>query len=414
MKPITLLITSVWLAGMWSHATAAQPYTLDQLLSLALQGNKGVQAVAAGVEAARAGVTTAGAYPNPEVEYTSGRVSPRVPGAATGTGQTVSITQRLDLPSQRYLRQEIARKTVSATIAGQDQFTAELVARVKHGYYETLRRQAEFEAAQEDLAVTQQLYDRAQVRVDVGEAPRYEAIRVSTELLNAQKNSHSSLLRANQAKSFLRQQVGDILPMSFAIAGSMGEVPPLAPLNSLREIMLSTNPELTQFRMELQRAGVAVDYQRSLRLPSVALKATSSRDPEVRDTQFGVVMTIPLWDRNRGPINEASASAMRVRYALEAREFELTQQLDSAYQQSQIASSQVEALESGIVRQAESALRVAEAAYRYGERGIIDYLDAQRALRTARNDLIAAQFDLQVATIEIQRLLANSSTGNKP
>ncbi|MNN90888.1 outer membrane channel protein [compost metagenome] len=105
---------------------------------------------------------------------------------------------------------------------------------------------------------------------------------------------------------------------------------------------------------------------------------------------------------------------MRVRYLLEAREFELTQQLDSAYQQSQIAASQVEALESGIVRQAESALRVAEAAYRYGERGIIDYLDAQRALRTARNDLIAAQFDLQVAAIEIERLLANSSTGNKP
>ncbi|MFC7289847.1 TolC family protein [Herminiimonas glaciei] len=414
MKPITLLITSVWLAGMWSPAIAAQPYTLEQLLSLASQGNKGVQAAAAGVEAARAGVTTAGAFPNPEVEYTSGRVSARVPGAATGNGQTVSITQRLDLPSQRFLRQEVARKTVSATIAGQDVYAAELVAKVKLGYYETLRRQAEFEAAQEDLALTQQLYDRAQVRVDVGEAPRYEAIRVSTELLNAQKNSHSSLLRANQAKSSLRQHVGDILPASFAIAGSMGNVPHMAPLNTLRQTMLSNNPELAQYRMELQRASVAVDYQRSLRLPSIALKAISNRDPEVRDTQFGVVMSIPLWDQNRGPINEASASAMRVRYLLEAREFELTQQLDSAYQQSQIAASQVEALESGIVRQAESALRVAEAAYRYGERGIIDYLDAQRALRTARNDLIAAQFDLQVAAIEIERLLANSSTGNKP
>ncbi|MBX9800521.1 MAG: TolC family protein, partial [Burkholderiaceae bacterium] len=99
MKPITLLITSVWLAGMWSPAIAAPPYTLDQLLALAMQGNKGVQAAAAGVEAARAGVTTAGAFPNPEVEYTSGRVSARVPGAATGNGQTISITQRLDLPS---------------------------------------------------------------------------------------------------------------------------------------------------------------------------------------------------------------------------------------------------------------------------------------------------------------------------
>ncbi|GGC15869.1 metal transporter [Oxalicibacterium flavum] len=413
MKPITLLV-SVCLAGVWSCATAAQPYTLDQLLSLAMQGNKGVEAAAAGVDAARAGIASAAAYPNPEVEYTSGRVSARVPGAATGTGQTVAITQRIDLPSQRYLRQEMARKTLGATAAGQDQFVVELLAQVKRGFYETLRREAEFEATLEDLALTQQLHERAQVRVDVGDAPRYEAIRVGAELLNAQKNSQSALLRVNQAKSFLRGQIGEILPVGFAVEGSMGKVAPLTTLEELRQTMLSTNPELIQYRRELERAGVAIDYQRALRMPNVALKASSTRDPEVRDTQFGIVMTLPLWDRNRGPIDEAAANAIRVRGLLEAREFEMTQQLDSAYQQYQIAASQVEALESGIVRQAESALRVAEAAYRYGERGIIDYLDAQRVLRTARNDLIAAQFDLHVAAIEIERLLAKPLTGTHP
>jgi len=35
------------------------------------------------------------------------------------------------------------------------------------------------------------------VRVDVGDAPKYESIRVSAELLNAQKNSQSALLRVN-------------------------------------------------------------------------------------------------------------------------------------------------------------------------------------------------------------------------
>ncbi|GGI21369.1 MAG: TolC family protein [Oxalicibacterium faecigallinarum] len=414
MKPITLLITSVWLAGIWSHASAAQPYTLDQLLSLAMQGNKNVEATAAGVEAARAGVTTAGAYPNPEVEYTAGRVRARAPGGVPGDGETVSITQRLDLPSQRYLRQEMARKTLSATTAGQSQFINELAGQVKRGFYETLRREAELEAALEDLSLTQQLYDRAQVRVDVGDAPKYEAIRVSAELLNAQKNSQSALLRVNQAKSFLRQQVGNVLPATFSIAGRMNTIPTMPALETLRQTMLSGNHELNQYRLELQRADMAVDYQRSLRMPTIALKATSARDPEVRDTQFGVVMSLPLWDRNRGPINEASANAMRIRSTLEAREFEMTQRLDSSYQQFQIAASQVDALQSGIVRQAESALRVAEAAYRYGERGIIDYLDAQRVLRTARNELIAAQFDLQVAAIEIERLLANSSTGTAP
>lgn len=412
MKPITL-ITAVCLVAACSQA-AAQSYTLDQLLSLALQGNRGVAASAAQVEAARAGVTSAGAYPNPEVEYTSGRVAARVPGAATGNGQTITLTQRIDLPNQRHLRQEMARRTLDVSTAGQTLFAAELIAKVKRGYYETLRREAEFQAALEDMQLTQQLYDRAQVRVEVGEAPKYESIRVAAELLNAQKNSQSTLLRANQAKSTLRQHVGSDLPPTFSVAGKMNETPQLAPLEQLRQQMLDKNPELAQSRLQLQRAGIAVDYQRALRMPSLALKATSSRDPETRDTQFGVVMNVPLWDQNRGPINEASANAMRLRYELEAREFELAQHLDTAYQQYQIAASQVEALESGIVRQAESALRVAEAAYRYGERGIIDYLDAQRVLRVARNDLIAAQFDLQIAVIEIERLLANPTTGNTP
>jgi cobalt-zinc-cadmium efflux system outer membrane protein len=51
---------------------------------------------------------------------------------------------------------------------------------------------------------------------------------------------------------------------------------------------------------------------------------------------------------------------------------------------------------------------VAEAAYRFGERGILDYLDAQRVLRSARSELIAAQYELQVAAIQIDKLMSAS------
>ena len=49
---------------------------------------------------------------------------------------------------------------------------------------------------------------------------------------------------------------------------------------------------------------------------------------------------------------------------------------------------------------------MAEAAYRFGERGILDYLDAQRVYRAARSDLIAARYELRSADVEIARLLA--------
>jgi cobalt-zinc-cadmium efflux system outer membrane protein len=58
------------------------------------------------------------------------------------------------------------------------------------------------------------------------------------------------------------------------------------------------------------------------------------------------------------------------------------------------------------VREAEAALKVAEAAYRFGERGILDFLDAQRVFRAVRNELISARYELSAAVVEIERLSA--------
>ena len=63
--------------------------------------------------------------------------------------------------------------------------------------------------------------------------------------------------------------------------------------------------------------------------------------------------------------------------------------------------------EGGIIREAESALRVAEAAFRLGERGFIEVLDTQRILRSARAELLQAYFEVQSAAAEIDRLRAH-------
>jgi cobalt-zinc-cadmium efflux system outer membrane protein len=118
-----------------------------------------------------------------------------------------------------------------------------------------------------------------------------------------------------------------------------------------------------------------------------------------------VVVSVPIWDRRQGPVAEAGALPRRAAASGPA-ELALLQSLETAYRQYEIARTQVNALENGILREAEAAMKVAEAAYRFGERGILDYLDAQRVFRAARNELIAARYELQLAVIEIERLRA--------
>jgi cobalt-zinc-cadmium efflux system outer membrane protein len=51
-------------------------------------------------------------------------------------------------------------------------------------------------------------------------------------------------------------------------------------------------------------------------------------------------------------------------------------------------------------------LQVAQSAYRFGERGILDVLDAQRVLQSVRVDLLQARFELQKARIDLELLSA--------
>ncbi len=389
-------------------AAAGPAYSLPQLLDLAQSTNKGVAAAEANVDAASAAISSARAYPNPQVEVMYGRLSGKQPGVTSGNAPSYAVVQKFDYPHQRSLREAMATRGLESSQAVRQGFRADLAARVKTAYYDVLRRESELHAAEEDLAMMRQIHSRARLRVEVGEAPRYELIKAETELLASQKSQQTAELRVNQAKAALRQQVGGAMPGQFSLAGTLGQSPDVPPLQALRDTMIAGNAELVQRRTELERAQLGVDYQKSLRWPEVALRASTDRQPDNNVSQIGVILTIPLWDRRSGPVGEATAQATQARSALEMREFELTQELEAAYRQYEINQAQVTALESGIVREAESALGVAEAAYRFGERGILDYLDAQRVLRGARNELIAAQYDLQLAAIQIEKLMSTA------
>ena len=101
------------------------------------------------------------------------------------------------------------------------------------------------------------------------------------------------------------------------------------------------------------------------------------------------------------------------RAAAEQRRNELVAGLEVAYGLHQTAGQQVASFQDGVLREAEAAVKAAEAAYRFGERGILDVLDAQRVLRSVRFDFLNAQFDRQAALIELERLRA-VEMGRKP
>ena len=386
---------------------AVQPtYTVDELVARALSESPLLAVSRSDEVAARAGITTARAYPNPILEYTPGRASARTPDALGGSAATIAIGQPLENPWLRQSRVQAAERRVDVAVAQTSAVRADLVAAVRLRAFEVVRLREELQAYLEDVRLTEQIRERIEVRVRSGEAPRFDLVRAEGENAVARKNADATVLRLRRASFELKQVVSPSLEDDFVVAPSAARARRLeqADYEAFRSALEQSNPGIALARRELEAAERRIEVERNQVLPQVTVIAKQERDPSITLNSFGVGLAVPLIDRRAGPIAEARAGAERARFELDRRRFEIFTGLDAAWNAYRSATAQVEALEGGIIERARTVLEIAEAAYRLGERGILEYLDAQRQFRLVRQELIGARFEQRAARVELERL----------
>lgn len=384
----------------------AAPLTLDEALRLTAAHSPSLAGAEAQERGAQAALNTALAYPNPELEVASGVSRPRQIGGTSGRNELLGLSQQFELPSLRAARRQGAEAGIVSGAAALGDARLNLRTAVKQAFYDVLRRQEEAGLAAENHALLLQIRNRVKIKVEVGESPRYELVKSEAEALAAESAARSAELRVTQARDRLRALIGAPLAESFEVAAEPALAADLPELDELRRDLLAHQPLLKVAEAETRRAQARLEQERASRLPQPTIKLSTERDPDMSQWRVGVVLPLPLWNRREGPIGEAVAGMHRAEAEARQIHLGLLAELDQAYSRYQIAKRQVQTFESGLMKEAENAMKVAEAAYRFGERGILDYLDAQRVLRTTRVDFLNARYELQAALIEIERLRA--------
>jgi outer membrane protein, heavy metal efflux system len=406
-----LMLSLLMLAALASPKVHATELTLSEALRLSAEHSPALAAASAQERGAQAALDSASAYPNPELEVASGLARPRQPGGESGRIEMLGLSQQFELPGLRNARQQGAEAGIVSSTAALAEARLYQYITVKQAFYEVLRRQEESVLAAENYALLQQIRNRVKVKVKVGESPRYELVKSEAETLAAESAAKTAEHRVTQARDRLRALTGGKLTETFVAVAEPAQLSDLPELNVLREELLAKQPLLKVAESEMQRAQARLDLERALRAPQPTIKLTSERYPSVNEWRIGVALPLPLWSRRAGPIGEARAGIDRAQADAQQIRLELLAELDQAYSRYQIAHFQVITFESGLLKEAESALKVAEAAYRFGERGILDYLDAQRVLRSTRVDFLNARYELQAALIVIERLRGAPVTG---
>jgi len=377
-------------------------FTVEQLTHIVLEHNPALRAARSSLDGARAGVSSAQALANPRVEWQQGRWQP-----PTSPQQSVhgwSLAQPIENPWARSARIDAARSGQQLSAQQLAATRNDLAAQVRTRAYEALLYQAEAESAAEALVLLDQVRERVRVRVETGEAARYEIIKADAEVIHARERQRTASLQAEQALLELNRMAAGQLPPRWKLMASFYEGLDLPDLAQMQDQAERLNPELVGLRHEYERAQAQARAVRASRMPGVELSYSESREPDVRLSKWGVGIQIPLLDQRSGPMAEAQAEVERVRTRLDGRQIELRQQIILAWKALDMARLRVEALSQGVLREAEAALRVAQAAYRFGERGILDVLDAQRVLRGVRADLLQARYQQQSARIALDQL----------
>jgi len=398
----------LWLYCCLTPVAFAEPtFDLKTLLDKAVAENPMLAVSKAQIEAAAAGITVARSFYNPDVELMAGPARYRgvpTPGA-TERNYGVTISQPLDFPGTRASRRELAEQQLTYAEKGIQTTSFDLRNLIKQAYLTVLLRQQILQMLGANLTVLQEIQTKIKRKVEVGEAARYELIKADTELLAAERDYASAQTRIEEAKAILRGMIGN-MPDSFEVKSDLPTISTLPSITELRQ-SAENNPYLQQLITAKDSAEAKLKLEQALRFPGLTLKSDFTQDPDLNTFRVGVVVPLPVWNRREGQIAQAAAGIEEADANIRLQKQVLRKEIDSAYQRNVIASNQLKVFENGLLQQSQATLSRAEAAYKFGERGILEYLDAQRVNRDVKRDYLIAKFDYFFSVLQIERFIGS-------
>ena len=386
------------------HAISAPQFSLEQLIQIAGQENPIMNVLKAQEDAARASIKTAESFINPEIEAGSGPTKDRSTSQDRKDNWGITISQPLEFPNVRNARRAIAESKLHYTESNSLSTKVNLNLQIKKRFYDVIQNQEILKISEGDRDSLRDIRGRVALKVDVGDSARYELIKADTELIAAERDAEAAKLKIYESKLFLKGLIGRSMPDEYDVIGVMPNSDIQLDINQIRN-EIKNSPKLKQIKAASEVAENRLRLEEKLVNPGVTFKAGVNQDPDLTSYRFGLSVPLPIWNQRQGPIGEASAFYQETQAQLSDQELTLTRDVESAYQRYLIAQRQVNSFETGLLNQAESVLKVVEAAYRYGERGILEYLDAQRTYRLVKKDYLTARHDYIVAILDIEQLL---------
>jgi cobalt-zinc-cadmium efflux system outer membrane protein len=377
----------------------AQDRTEREVVELILRDGPQARAIRADSEVTRREQLARLAYPNPAVMYSR---------ESAGFTEFLQAEQSLPIFGARAALSRAGVATTAAAEAERDVRLWVLRSEAAAAAARLVAEQARLELAQGHVREVERLIEILRTREREGEGSRFDRLRAEQELRDTRQIATTAAVSVVEARATLSA----LLPRDIAltrIAGGFDPQQTPATAEALIARATSTRAELRALRQLSERATHEAEAARRARLPSPNVFGGMKRadDASGRETGavFGLSVSVPLFDTGGRESARWAAEHARVDAERASIEYRIRSEIIGA---SEVLSLRQAALAREQQGAADELVQIAEVAYREGEVGILELLDAVRTASRARIRSIDLRLEARLAQIALERAVGDA------
>jgi outer membrane protein, heavy metal efflux system len=375
--------------------------SLAECEQLALEQHPKLASAAEAITAADGRAWQAGRPPNPQIGTSSGQWAGSQSQYNTFISQDVigGGKLKLDAAAGKVEADQMRLAHVRATF---DVLTA-----VRRQFYRTLAAQRRVEQLDEIRRISAKSAQIGRDLLKAGEGARPDVLILEVEAKKAEVAQQNAQISLSSARQQLAIAIGNPdLSIGSLVGDLMVRFPELDSL-SVQAEAFENNAELARADAEVRRSSLLLERAIVQPKPDFNIMGGYQYQLEPLHNQaiFQFMMSVPLWDRNRGGIDAARANHLRAHADFEQTRLTLAGQATDALNRYRQASEQVRSYETELLPRTKESLELTQQLYEKGQADFLDVLAVQRTLQEVNLSFIDALEARAAAAADLGGLL---------
>ncbi len=407
MLAIALALTVAVIASSSAQPaeTTPAPLTLAQAVERARTQSPVRAGAAALAEGAETAAALAGRLSNPLIDVHVENLAPRGP-LAPDLDVFALLSQSIELGGKRGTRRELASADAGVSSLLLRTIERQIALDTVRAYMRAIRARGVLAnlATQRDGLAT--LVTTMRRRVEEGYAAESDLLRFQAEAARMTAEMTRMEIELTRALFDLGSLVGAGTPLVAAQLVAPTAVTPPGVSPGTLDAAVDQRPDLRLASTRVERARLTADLERLRRLPDPLVSAGYKRTMGQNTAVAGVIVAVPLFDRNAQARAVADAGVRAATFEYDAAHARAVAEAQAAAAAATALADSLARVRRDLLGPAEGVRNAAQAMFREGATDVLKVVDAERIYADVRREALSVAIDAYVAAIEARFAVA--------